>query len=267
MDAAVKDRRMTRFAIAYPQSASGSEYLQVFKRKVAALGLALVLEVSYSSTDDASMAKAAAELEQSSAEGFLLPDTIDVSARLLSNMSPQARRRTRAMGTALWDNPVKIANSQALFDYAFYVAPFFPQSTRPVVRQFIDSYRGRYNSSPNFLAAQGFDTATLVVAALRKSQSEATTFDKALASLPPYDGVTGFITAQPAAGIARAFYVVEVTKDTFLESMPGSAQQSSLAPSATAASATDFSFRGNQRVDPVTGNPVLEQYENVDSGY
>jgi branched-chain amino acid transport system substrate-binding protein len=262
MDAAFKDRRMTRFAVAYPQSAVGTEYLQVFKRKVESLGLTLMLEVSYSSTDDASMAKAAAEIEQSGAEAFLLPDTIEASARLLSNISPSVRRKIRPMGTAVWDNSVKIANSQALFEYAFYVSPFFPQSNRSVVKQFVDSYRGRYNSAPNFLAAQGFDTGTLVLAALRKSKSESIPFARALASLPPYDGVTGYITSQQPEGVSRAFYVVEVTKDAFLESMPGAMQQSSIAPLNT-----EFSFRGNQRVDPATGSPLLESNDRVDSGY
>jgi branched-chain amino acid transport system substrate-binding protein len=262
MDAAYKERRITRFAIAYPQSAVGTEYLQVFKRKVESLGLTLMLEVSYSSTDDGSMAKAAGEIENSGAEAFLLPDTVDASARLLSHIAPAVRRKIRPMGTAVWDNPVKIANSQALFEYAFYVSPFFPQSNRAVVKQFVESYRGRYNTAPNFLAAQGFDTGTLVLAALRKSKSESISFARALASLPPYDGVTGYITAQQPEGIARAFYVVEVTKDAFLESMPGATQSSASAPVST-----DFSFRGNQRVDPVTGNPILDAHDTVESGY
>jgi branched-chain amino acid transport system substrate-binding protein len=261
--AAYKDRRMTRFAVAYPQSATGIEYQQAFKKKLETLGLSTVLEVSYVTSDDTSLARAAQEIEQSTAEAVLIPDNIDTSARLLSNLSPSTRRKIRPMGTALWDNPVKIANSQALFEYSFFVTAFFANSTRPAVKQFVESYRGRFNSAPSFLAAQGFDTGTLVVNALRKSRAEGVPFAQALMTLPAYEGVTGYITPQRPEGLHRSFYVVEVSADSFLESMPGAAP----AADTKVPSDSAISFRGNQRVEPQTGEPMLNKDEMVDSGY
>jgi branched-chain amino acid transport system substrate-binding protein len=261
--AAHMDRRITRFAVAYPQSATGVEYQQAFKKKLGSLGLSLELEVSYQTSDELSLTRAAQEIEQSTAEAVLIPDNIDTSARLLSNLSPSTRRKIRPMGTALWDNPVKIANSQALFEHSFFVTAFFPNSNRPPVKQFVESYRGRFGSPPNFLAAQGFDTATLVLHALRRANAEGSSFAKALSSSPAYDGVTGYITVEQPEGLHRAFYVVEVTADSFLESMPGAA------PSSAQDAPVDstFSFRGNQRIEPESGAPILAKDEIVDSGY
>jgi ABC-type branched-subunit amino acid transport system substrate-binding protein len=211
---------MTRFAIAYPQSASGTEFLEAFKKKLGELGLSLELQLAYISSDETSMLEVAQQLESSTAEAVLIPDSIDASAKLLTNFSPALRRKMRPLGTALWDNVPKIARSQALFEKSIFVTPFFAQSTRPEVQKFVDSYRGKYNSVPNFLAAQGFDAGTLIMSALRKGLSEGTSFDRAFLSLPTYTGVTGVMSVLPSGEVTRSFYVVEVMRDSFQEKLP-----------------------------------------------
>jgi ABC-type branched-subunit amino acid transport system substrate-binding protein len=204
------------------------------------------------------MLSVAQQLEASSAQAFLIPDSIEASARLLSSLSSAARRSMRPLGTALWDNPIKIAHSQAVFEGALFVTPFFPQSTRTVVQQFVQSYRGRYNSAPNFLAAQGFDVGTMVRSALRYAQRSGKVFADELVNLPPYDGVTGAIASDPATGIRRVFNVVEVTADTFLEKIPGRE------PRAFDGTVT---YRGNQRLNPESNEPIQDPLDIVDSGY
>jgi ABC-type branched-subunit amino acid transport system substrate-binding protein len=220
IQAAYTDYKLSRFAVVYPQTALGTEYVQAFRKKLGTLGLPLVLELSYVSGDESSMLQAAQQLESSSADAVLIPDNIEVSSRLLANLSPATRKRIRPLGTALWDNPVKIANSQALFERGIFVTAFFPQSTRRVVQQFSESYKSKYRVAPTFLAAQGFDVGTIVVSALRRAQRDGRSFSEALSQLPPYDGVTGYISFEPPAEIQRRLYVVEVTNSDFMERLP-----------------------------------------------
>lgn len=255
LTAAYKDFNISQFAIAYPESANGNEVLHVFKKKLSILGMTPVLEAPYTATDEASVLEAAQRLESSGAQAVLIPDTIEVSVKLLSNVSNSTRRKMRPLGIALWDNPQKVANSQALFEKALFVTPFFPQSMRSVVQKFTESYRGRYNLAPNFLAAQGFDAGTLVAAAIRKSQRENVSFSDAFSRLPRYEGVTGPIQVQRDGTIERSFFVVEVTPTGMLERFPGSGGVSD-APSATDPST------------PVRTAPsFLTDEERVESGY
>ncbi len=258
LNVAVGEFRLSKFAVIAPQNANGTEYLQVMRRKVGALGATLSFEGVYGSADDATFAQLAGQLENSGADAVLLPDTIETSARFLSALSPAAKRRIRPLGTALWDSAIKIANSQAVFERALFVTPFFPQSTRPVVKQFIDSYRGKFQSMPNFLAAQGFDVGTLVVNALRQSLRDNTPFAESLSRLPPYDGVTGFISSSAPGELKRLFYVVEVTRDTFLEKAPAGDPQ---------VTRETITYRGNQQVDPRTQQLVRDPEATVASGY
>jgi branched-chain amino acid transport system substrate-binding protein len=260
VNAATGEYSLNRFAVVYPRNPNGQEFEQALKKKLGSLGAQLVFEASYAPGDDASMSQAARELEATEADAVLLPDSIDMSARFLSNLSATFRKRVRPLGTALWDNPVKIANSQALFEGAIFVTPFFPQSTRPVVQQFIESYLGKYQASPNFLAAQGFDVGTIVVSALRQSLRDGSSFADSLSRLPPYDGVTGSISFDPSGDIRRTLYIVEVMKDNFLEKLPGAA-------AVTPPSAQTVTYRGNQRIDAKTNAPVQEPDDTAASGY
>lgn len=255
--AAYQDYGLRQFAIAYPESANGNEVLHLFKKRLAGYGITPVLEAPYTASDEASILEVAQRLDSAGAQAVLIPDSIEISVKLLSNVSPTTRKTMRPLGTALWDNPSKIANSQALFDSAIFVTPFFPQSMRPVVQQFNESYKGKFKVAPNFLAAQGFDAGTLVVSAIHKAARERKSFSDALASLPRYEGVTGLIEMAPGGEVRRSFYVVEVSKNGFLERFPG-AGGVNVAPSA--------GMTGS--IAPVrTGPSFLKDEERVESGY
>jgi branched-chain amino acid transport system substrate-binding protein len=259
VNSAFGEHGITRFAIAYPQSGAGTEFLEAFRRKLEPLGLALELEVPYSSNDDASLMEVAQRLEGTSVEAVLIPDGIEVSERLLRQLTPSFRKRVRPLGTALWDNAAKISRSQALFERAIFVTPFFSQSTREEVSKFIASYRGKFSSTPNFLAAQGFDAGTLISRALTDAVKSGDSFDKALLRLAPYRGITGAIAIDSSGEIARKFYVVEVLRDSFQESMPPSN------PSSVAARATRLGQ--SQPAGTPSNTPILGADERVDSGY
>ncbi len=256
VNSAVGDYGLTRFAVVYPQTANGTELLEAFKRKVAALGFSLELELGYSSTDDAALIDLVRQLEGSAAEAVLIADNLDVSEKILRHFSPGLNKRMRPLGSAMWDNALKIARSQALFERALFVTPFFVQSTREEVRKFNESYRAKYGVAPNFLAAQGFDAGTLIMNALRASTRGSSNVESALIQLPAYSGVTGAISVSSTGEVSRRFYVVEVLRDSFQEKIPPSN------PAKPAYGALPIPGRGVP-----TNSPMLGAAEKVDSGY
>ncbi len=260
MDALVSsafgDYGITRFAILYPQTTGGHELLEAFRAKIASLGLVLDLELAYVSSDDASLIEAVKQLEASSAEAVLIADNLDVSERILRSFSPGLNKRIRPLGSAMWDNAQKIARSQALFERALFVTPFFSQSTREEVQKFKDSYRAKYGVNPNFLAAQGFDAGTLIINALRSAMRGQGSVESALQQLAPYRGVTGDISVSSNGEVSRRFYVVEVMRDSFQEKLPPTN------PTRARGSQLGISTNG-----AASNTPTLNATEKVDSGY
>ena len=259
VNTAYGDNKLTRFAVVYPQTANGTEFLEAFRKKLGALNLELVLEVGYTTSDEVSMLEAGQRLESSTAQAVLIPDTVEAATKLLSGLSPEARKRMRVLGTSAWDNADKIAHSQALFEKAIFVAPFFKNSTRPEVQQFMASYRGKFNAAPSVHSALGFDAATLLVNGLKLSHDKGVPFAQGLQQLPQYNGITGVLMPEPGEDdIKRILYVVEVGPTMFQEKLP---------PQGVSRYEQMITAQGNDITPTDDGFSPLESDQKVSSGY
>ena len=249
---------MQRFAVAYPNTPGGREYAEAFRAKVTQLGLSIDVEVPYEASNNETLAEVAQQLEGTSASGLLIPDSIDVSVRLIQNLSPILRRQLRPLGLALWDNVGKIARSQAVFERALFVSPFFSQSSREEVVRFVSSFKDKYKMSPNFLAAQGYDVTNVVLSALQGVSRGDGTLEALLLQAPPMQGVTGMLSVDASGELVRTFYVIEVLKDSFQEILPSErATTSGVGDSSSTVSTSNYS----------TLNTGLLPAEKVESGY
>ena len=176
----------------------------------------------------------------------------------LQNLSPILRRQLRPLGLALWDNVGKIARSQAVFERALFVSPFFSQSSREEVVRFVSSFKDKYKMSPNFLAAQGYDVTNVVLSALQGVSRGDGTLEALLLQAPPMQGVTGMLSVDASGELVRTFYVIEVLKDSFQEILPSErATTSGVGDSSSTVSTSNYS----------TLNTGLLPAEKVESGY
>lgn len=88
-------------------------------------------------------------------------------------------------------------------------ASFFPESAVPVVGGFVRAYRAKFKEDPDPFAAQAYDAAKLVAAALRRAGvPEAGALDRArvrdaIASTRDYPGVTGTLTFDRFGSLTR----------------------------------------------------------------
>lgn len=247
---------ISTYAVVYPQTASGIELREAFRKKIASAGLTVDLDLGYVATDDASLIELVQQLESSSADAVLIADNLEVSEKILRQFSPALRKRMRPLGSALWDNAQKIARSQALFERSVFVSPFFTQSMREEVQRFNDSYRAKYGTMPNFLAAQGFDAGTLIMTALQRQKSSGKRLEDVFAHVGPYQGITGIMTVEPSGEIQRSFYVIEVLRDSFQEK----SSLTGMIDNQMTGAGSAFSSSG-------PGVPMLGSAVRVESGY
>jgi hypothetical protein len=98
-----------------------------------------------------------------------------------------------------------------------FVSLFFTESTRPAVAQFMQSYYEQFRVKPDFLAAQGFDAATLVASAVGQQRQSGAPFAVALGSIGSYEGLTGTMTIAESGEIERTFSVVQLVDDKVVE--------------------------------------------------
>jgi ABC-type branched-subunit amino acid transport system substrate-binding protein len=207
----------TRYALVFPQDAAGEEFARAFRAEIEGLGLQLVYESSYPKDDYAAMLPISKELEEKGPQAVFFPDNLKAAVRFFSYLSGGNGTKVRPLGTASWDNSAELQQSRAVLDGAIFVSPFFKRSSRPEIVQFIDSYRARYGSEPDFLAAQGFDAATLALEGVRHARENNSGLDEAFSGLGMYQGLTGGIKVREDGELVRQFSVVNFEHGAMVE--------------------------------------------------
>ena len=208
---------LKRFAIVRPETPAGIESAAAFRRALQVDGLDVVYETSFFPNDFTGLVEIAREIEGLNVDGVFVPDDPTGAARLFASFSPAVRRHIVPLGTASWDNSAELKQSRTALDGAIFTSPFFTSGNKVLVKRFIETYHQRYNAAPDFLAAQGFDGATMVLAALRHLREGDGDFARAFLEINTYEGLTGTIAVHDDGEVTRSLSVVELKKGVMKE--------------------------------------------------
>lgn len=204
---------LRRIGVVYPDDPSGREAASLFvKEWRAAAGRSVVLQLAYPKEDDAALLQIAKELEGHYLDGIFLPDSLIRAGHLFSSLSEGVRQKIRPLGLGLWDNHQELLNSASALEGAIFVSLFPVSTPTPLIAQFTDAYRQKYGRAPDFLAAQGFDAASMALTALREAKASGENFNQTFSRISGYQGLTGEISVQSNGELSRKYAVLEVRR-------------------------------------------------------
>lgn len=223
MEAAVDQKGIREFAFVYAEDQQSKEFVEAARQQLLERGIAPVYEASYIKGSTHSFNTIADQIAQMQVQAVFFPDTIDAATRFRFQLPEQLRNRILMLGTARWNVPDELRRSRKAMEGVMFVSPFFQFSDNPFVKQFQTTYKAKFDGEADFLAAQGFDAATLVLAALKRSKQSGQNFAQSIRAIEIYSGLTGEITVMPSGEVRRRFVVVEL-KPGGLRSLPQSGQ-------------------------------------------
>ncbi len=210
----------SRYAIVFPDDVAGNEFADLFREGLRNMGLQAVVEQSYSRGDFMAFNSIAQAVEAAQVEAVFFPDNLKSAGRFFSAISSGARQKIVPLGTAAWDNQIELQQSRTVLGGAVFPTPFFAQSQRADVVSFVQMFEERFGHKPDFLAAQGFDAATLGLEALRSARANGITPMDALSRISAYEGVSGKVSVEPSGEIRRAYPVVALRDNKLVELDP-----------------------------------------------
>ena len=148
-----------------------------------------------------------------------------------------------------WESPKLIEIGGKALEGSFYSNHYHVDDPSPAVREFVQKYQARFGAQPDSLAALGYDSARVLVDAIKRAgTTDGPKLRDAIAQTKNFSGVTGMINLGPDRNpIGKKLVVLQIQngklalKDV-VDPMAGSAPP---AATGTTAASADQSSTGN----------------------
>ena len=151
---------------------SGSDYsvglYKAFIAKAKELNLEVVAEESYGK-DAVDFQAQLTNIASKKPDVLFVPDYYKV----LANVAPQAKSAgvtATLLGGDGWASVMDVIQDSSVLECAYFCSGYSTQDTSEAVQTFLKNYKAKYNVEPNMFAAQAYDAAAILCAALSKAE-------------------------------------------------------------------------------------------------
>ncbi len=164
-------------------------FIDTFK----ALGGTVIVEQAYSEGDTDFKAQLTA-IKSKKPEAIFLPGYY-TEAALIMRQARELNIMLPFIGGDGWDSAKLFEIGGDAINGSFYSNHYSSDNTDPIVQNFVQAYKAKYNQVPDAIAALGYDSGKMLADAITRAGSdEPEKIKMALASTKDLQGVTGKIT-------------------------------------------------------------------------
>ena len=101
---------------------------------------------------------------------LFVPDYYSVIA-LVAQQAQSAGVKATMLGADGWDSVLGVVTDAALLEGAYYCSGYSTEDTREEVQTFVANFKAKYDTDPDMFAAQGYDAAMIMAAAIEKAEA------------------------------------------------------------------------------------------------
>jgi len=115
-----------------------------------------------------------------------------------------------------WEAPELIQIGGAAVEGCYYSTHYSPEVKDPAVQKFVASFKAKYGSVPDAMAALGYDSAMLLADAMKRANStDGPKVRDTLAATKDFPGIAGKITIDANRDAQKPLVILEVTNGDF----------------------------------------------------
>jgi branched-chain amino acid transport system substrate-binding protein len=208
------DLKFNRVAILTDKKSAYSEGLtEVFKQKFAEFGGKIVGIEAYAKGDTDFRAQLT-NIKKLKAEGLYIPGYYEDVGKI----AEQARElglKVVMMGGDGWDSAKLFELGGSAVEGSFVSNHYSADDPAPRVQEFIARYKAKYGAVPDSLAALGYDSARVVIDAMKRSDTTGPALRDAIAQTKDFPGVAGTITLDDKRNPVKPAVVLKVEGGKF----------------------------------------------------
>lgn len=163
---------LKRYAVLYPDSSYGRTFLQHFQEELEAQGGELTDQESYApGTHDFAPVLAVLKDAAAEAQALFIPDDRATVAEIADTLASSPWKPARLLGTNLIHHAQTSEAQARTLEGVLFPDAFFAGDSNPGVQQLVSAYRQQYGEAPDYLAAQGYVVARLLVRLLEQEKT------------------------------------------------------------------------------------------------
>jgi ABC-type branched-subunit amino acid transport system substrate-binding protein len=220
VDYSVNSLGYRTFGIFYPDENFGQQAKEAFLQAVQSRGGQVVAQASYA-PGTTNFKDAIKKLVGENKEGrtvtegapfqaLFLPDDLKTVSLIVPQLAQAGVVGTTFLGSHLWDNPKFSSLSGGYLDGAYYVTPYFSQSTDEVLSRFKSRFQAMYKSMPQFLEASGYDAVMILLQIRYRTEKTRVGLMRAVQQgVSPSESVTG-VKKIDSYGVERSYRIIAV---------------------------------------------------------
>jgi branched-chain amino acid transport system substrate-binding protein len=205
-----------KVGVLFDQSAPYSKGLRdEFKKHFSRMGGKIVSDVAYNGGDT----DFSAQLSKIKGEN---PQVIFVPGYYtdVGNIAIQARKMgigndVPLLGGDGWDSEQLAVIAQKTIEGSYYSNHYAPDQAGDTVKAFVERYKAKFESTPDGLAALGYDAAMVLFDSMKRAKSlGGPDLRDAIAATKDYPGVTGKITLDANRDATKSAVMVQMRRDS-----------------------------------------------------
>jgi branched-chain amino acid transport system substrate-binding protein len=212
---AKKTLKVSRLAllvdVAQPYSVGLAQYV---KEPFIAEGGMIVAEQKYSSGDKDFKAQLTA-IKAANPEAICAPGYYN-EAGLITSQARQLGIGIPLFGGDGWEAEELLQIGGKAMEGTYYSTHYSPEDKTPAVQEFVTKFRAKYNSTPDAMAALGYDSALVLADAIKRAgTTEGPKLRDAIASTKDFQGVTGKTTIDSQRNASKSAVIVTIKDGKF----------------------------------------------------
>lgn len=206
-----------RFAMLYAVNSDYSVGLRDYiTQYVNNNGGQILVELSYSEKSDKDFKGQLTRIKESNPEVIFVPGYY-TEVGLIAKQARQLGINVPLIGGDGWDSDVTLESGGAAVNGCFFTNHYSPDEQRPIVQQFVNAYKAKYNGKvPDAMAVLGYDAMRVMADAITRANStEGAKIREALAQTKNYPGVAGDVTIDENRNASKPIVVIEIKDGKF----------------------------------------------------
>ena len=213
---AKEDLKARRVAILSSVSSAESVGLaKYFRERFTQDGGTIALEQKYAEGDKDFRAQLTA-IRAANVDGVFVPGYY-TEAALICKQARDLGLNIPLFGIDGWESPELVQIGGTSVEGSYFLTHYSPENKSPLVVQFNERFRQRWNEGTNTLAALGYDSVKLLVDAIQRAgTTESAKLRDALAATKDFQAVTGTITFDALRNPTKSAVVLQVKNGKFV---------------------------------------------------